>query len=227
MLEINTRIEKGNVQKTNTPNRAATQADLDRIIESYDNAVYGPTAEPVLMEEERKQYSAEEEWQRLREIESNGGRPAVNLEGRNIPAEIIESILNNPLDMKPIEDTRMTALQEKIMGGKGIKAAVDVMRKVDKQEAENRAKLNEQITPRQTTTSATVDYSLIKMMIESALDEKLGEIKNALNEGVSRGQAYAPSMKYLSFKDNFYFVDNDDNVFECVMTYKGKNKKKK
>ena len=33
------------------------------------------------------------------------------------------------------------------------------------------------------------------------------------------------SMKYLSFKDKFYFVDNDDNVFECVMKYKGKRKK--
>ena len=32
-------------------------------------------------------------------------------------------------------------------------------------------------------------------------------------------------MKYLSFKDNFYFVDNDNNVFECVMKYKGKRKK--
>ena len=32
-------------------------------------------------------------------------------------------------------------------------------------------------------------------------------------------------MKMLNFKDKFYFVDNDDNVFECEMKYKGKRKK--
>ena len=34
------------------------------------------------------------------------------------------------------------------------------------------------------------------------------------------------SMKIMNFKDKFYFVDNDDNVFECEMKYKGKKKKK-
>ena len=55
--------------------------------------------------------------------------------------------------------------------------------------------------------------------------KKLESLKQNINETNNHQQTYIPSMKYLSFKDNFYFVDNDDNVFECVMKYKGKRKK--
>ena len=227
MLEINTRIEKGNITSTKGAvkgHKVANQQDLDRLIESYDQQVYGVSAEPVLKQNETPKYDARKEMEKLKEIEANGGRGAINLEGRNIPKGILESILNNPLDLKPI-DPRMDAFEQKLKDGMpGIKAATNILEKVEKQDKEAKAKLNEQLNPKQ-TISNNIDYELIKVLIETAIDKKLESLKQNINETNNHQQTYIPSMKYLSFKDNFYFVDNDDNVFECVMKYKGKRKK--
>ena len=227
MLEISTRIEKGNVTPTkgaSKGHRVANQQDLDRLIESYDQQVYGVSAEPVLKQNETPKYDARKEMEKLKEIEAHGGRGVVNLEGRNIPRGIIESILNNPLDLKPI-DPRMNALEEKLKDNMpGIKAATNILEKVEKQDKEAKAKLREQLQPKQTIAN-NIDYELIKVTIEEAIDKKLESLKQTINEANNHQQTYIPSMKYLSFKDKFYFVDNDDNVFECVMKYKGKRKK--
>jgi hypothetical protein len=228
MLEINTRIENGNVSPKKVSkggHRITNQQDLDRLIENYDQQVYGPVQKPILKENEQQKYDATREMEHLKEIEAHGGRSAVNLEGRNIPQGIVESILNNPLDLKPI-DPRMDALEEKLKDNMpGIKAAANILERVEKQDKETRAKITEKlIQPQQRTSS--VDYELIKTIIESTIDKKLSEMKNSLNESVGKQQMYVPTMKMLNFSDNFYFVDNDDNVFECVMKYKGKRKKK-
>lgn len=227
MLEISTRIEKGNTTSTKGAvkgHKVANQQDLDRLIESYDQQVYGASVEPVLKQNETPKYDARKEMEKLKEIEAHGGRGAVNLEGRNIPRGIIESILNNPLDLKPI-DPRMNALEEKLKDNMpGIKAATNILEKVEKQDKEAKAKLREQLQPKQTLAN-NIDYELIKVTIEETIDKKLESLKQTINEANNHQQTYIPSMKYLSFKDKFYFVDNDDNVFECVMKYKGKRKK--
>lgn len=227
MLELNNRIEKGNITPKRTSNgghRVASQKDLDALIENYDKQVYGPTAQPILKQEEAEKYDATKEMERLKEIDAHGGRSAVNLEGRNIPQGIVESILNNPLDLKPI-DPRMDALEEKLRDNMpGIKAAANILERVEKQDKEAKAKIAESLIQPQPTNSS-VDYELIKTIIESTIDKKLSEMKNSLNESVEKQQMYVPSMKMMNFKDKFYFVDNDDNVFECEMKYKGKRKK--
>jgi hypothetical protein len=199
---------------------------LDRLIENYDRQVYGPSPEPILKENETEKYDATREMERLKEIEAHGGRGAVNLEGRNIPRGIVESIINNPLDLKPI-DPRMDALEEKLKDNMpGIKAAANILERVEKRDEEARAKITEQIIQSKPNGSANIDYDLIKTLIENTIDDKLSEINNTLHESVGRQQMYVPTMKMLNFKDKFYFVDNDDNVFECEMKYKGKRKKK-
>lgn len=226
MLEINSRIEKGNTissKNTSGGHRVANQQDLDRLIENYDRQVYGPTTEPILKENEEEKYDAAKEMERLKEIEAHGGRGAVNLEGRNIPRGIVESIINNPLDMKPI-DPRMDALEEKLKDNMpGIKAAANILERVEKREEEARAKIAEQIP--HAPQSQTVDYEMIRSIVENVIENKFSEVSNKLNENIQRQQMYVPSMKYLNFKDKFYFVDNDDNVFVCEMKYKGKRKK--
>ena len=224
MLEINSRLESGNKVPLNKAHKVPNQQVLDKLVENIDKQVYGPVAQPILKEGEHKPYDPREEMKMLKEIEANGGRKAVNLEGRNIPRGIVESILNNPLDM-PIENSDMDELENRLMGNMpGIKAAANILERVDKQEKEAKAKINENIIPRQ-NTSSNIDYELLKTIIESCIDEKINDLKQVLNESVSH-QSYIPSMKMMNFKDNFYFVDNDDNVFECVMKYKGKRKKK-
>lgn len=228
MLEINSRIEKGNIisnKKTNNGQHITNQQDLDRLIENYDKQVYGTTPNTVLKNEEKEKYDPQKEMQHLKEIAEHGGRGAVNLEGRNIPQGIVESILNNPLDLKPI-DPKMDALEEKLKNNMpGIKAAANILERVEKRDEEARAKIAEQIMP-QTNTNTNIDYELIKTIIENTIDKKLTEMKKTLNESAERNQMYVPSMKMMNFKDKFYFVDNDNNVFECEMKYKGKRKKK-
>ena len=68
MLEINTRIEKGNITSTKGAvkgHKVANQQDLDRLIESYDQQVYGVSAEPVLKQNEIPQYDATKEMEKL------------------------------------------------------------------------------------------------------------------------------------------------------------------
>jgi hypothetical protein len=186
--------------------------------------VYGPI--PNLPKTEEEKYDATKEMEKLKEIDAHGGRTAVNLEGRNIPRGIVESIINNPLDLKPI-DPRMDALEEKLKDNMpGIKAAANILERVEKRDEEARAKITEQIIQSKPNGSANIDYDLIKTLIENTIDDKLSEINNTLHESVGRQQMYVPTMKMLNFKDKFYFVDNDDNVFECEMKYKGKRKKK-
>lgn len=222
MLEINNRVENGgNTAVQKAKNRPSSQ-DLDNIIESYDQMVYGN--QPVLINEEERPYSADEEYEKLREIAEKGRKP-INLEGKKIPKYIVEDILSNPLDVKPMTiDNNMNALEERIKGKMpGIKASTDILKKMDLNLKEQK-KINEKLTPRVTQqTSGVIDYSLIKTIVESVVEEKLS---NRLNESRTLTENI-PSMKMMSFKDKFYFVDSDDNVFECVMKYKGKKKKKK
>ncbi len=226
MLEINSRIEKGNTissKNTSGGHRVANQQDLDRLIENYDRQVYGPSPEPILKENEEEKYDATKEMERLKEIEAHGGRGAVNLEGRNIPRGIVESIINNPLDLKPI-DPRMDALEEKLKDNMpGIKAAANILERVEKRDEEARTRISEQIP--HTPQSQAVDYEMIKSIVENVIESKFSEVSNKLNENIQRQHMYVPSMKYMNFKDKFYFVDNDDNVFVCEMKYKGKRKK--
>lgn len=224
MLEINNKIEKGNVTSTpkSNPKVARTQQELDRLIESYDNMAYGPSQD---LNNDTEKYDPQKEMEYLKEVSERGGRGSVNLEGRNIPKGIVESILNNPLDLKPI-DPKMDAFEERLKNKmSGIKAAANIFERVQKKDEEAKAKLIEQVAPMH-NNNASIDYELIKTIVESAIDKRLSEIKTTLNESSVRQQTYVPSMKMMNFKDKFYFVDNDDNVFECEMKYKGKRKKK-
>lgn len=223
MLELNNRIEKSQTtpkKSINKGHRVSNKRDLDMIIEDFDRQVYGPIQKS---KEEEEKYDPRKELEHLKEINAKGGRGAVDLEGRSIPKEIVESILNNPLDM-PI-NTDLDGLEERIKGKMpGIKAAADIFKKVEQKQQEAKNKINENIV-RQEAATANIDYNLIREIVESAIDKRLTEMKTSLNESVGRQEAYVPSMKLMNFKDKFYFVDNDNNVFECEMKYKGKKKK--
>ena len=95
MLEINNKIEKGNVTSTtkSNPKVARTQQELDRLIESYDNMAYGPSQD---LNNDTEKYDPQKEMEYLKEVSERGGRGSVNLEGRNIPKGIVEFKTNRP-----------------------------------------------------------------------------------------------------------------------------------
>lgn len=222
MLEISTKIEKMGVSPQKGPanmHRVSTKQDLDQLIENYDRNFYAADTESSSKENGSHEYNARVEMERLKEIAKQGGRGPVNVNGKNMPKEILESIINNPLDLTPI-DPRMDELEEKIKNKmSGIKTATDILERVEKQSKAPKTVINEDKQP------SNIDYDVIKTIVENVLDSRLESVKETINESNNHQGTYVPSMKYLSFKDKFYFVDNDDNVFECVMKYKGKRKK--
>ena len=222
MLELNTRLENSKSTrkgKINERRGISNKEDLDMLIQEYDQKVYGP---PQQSEEDKERYDPRKELEHLKQINANGGRSVVNLEGKNIPKEILESILDNPLDM-PINND-LDDVEQKLKGKiPGIKAAADILKRVEKRKEEGKAKINENITIDEKHNG--IDYNVIQRIVDNAIDNKLSEIKNSLNESVGRQNTYVPSMKVMNFKDKFYFVDNDNNVFECEMKYKGRKKK--
>lgn len=223
MLEINNKVE-GGIQKHKNIAKPSSQ-DLDSIIENYDQMVYGNS--PVLINEQEKPYRADEEYEALKEAAEKGRKP-VDLENKKIPRYIVEDILRNPLDIKPfVSDNNMDALEERIKGKMpGIQSSADILKKMENnQKVQNR--INEKLNPKitQQTSSTTIDYSLIKTIIESVIDEKLSN-NSLINESKTLKENI-PSMKIMSFDDKFLFVDGQDNVYECIMKYKGKRKRKK
>lgn len=227
MLEINSRLGNGDASQRKVSDRKVnvrSKEELDSLIENIDRQVYGPT--PVQPNEGiSEKYDPKKEMKKLKEIQEHGGRGAVDLEGKSIPREIAESIINNPLDIFPI-DPKMDELEERLQGNMpGIKAAANILERVEKNEQEARAKINEELyVPK--NGESNVDYDEIRRIVESVIDEKMATVTQSLNESTARQGQYVPSMKVLNFKDKFYFVDNDDNVFVCEMKYKGKRKKK-
>jgi hypothetical protein len=79
-------------------------------------------------------------------------------------------------------------------------------------------------------TDVTIDYGLIKSIVENAVKSMKNEIANELNESINRSNAQRyneASLKVMKMSDKFLFLDSDNNIFECQMVYKGKNKSKK
>ena len=73
---------------------------------------------------------------------------------------------------------------------------------------------------------ASIDYGLIKSIIESVVDEKLSQMKGSmLNESRT---ASLPNIKGIQMinENTFWMLDTSDNIYECSMKYKGKNKRK-
>jgi len=223
MLEINSRLEKGGSNTSSNQSQFLHSSDLDSLIESIDQQVYGePSNEPITMKDGREKYDPEKEMRYLKEIQEKGGHRQMNIEGRNMPKEILDSFINNPIEV-PVIDPEMDEFERKLTEKmSGVKKAVNIVNKINKQESEKRQTLNEQLTPKVTQP---FNYDTIKNIVESAIDSKISELKQSLNETVLRTNT--PSAKLMSFKDKFLFVDSDDNVFECVMQYKGKKKRKK
>lgn len=159
--------------------------------------------------DEPKPYNAKEDLKRLQ-----GGLPQ-DLSHCKLPQSIIESIIKNPLTDISI-NTEMDSFTESLGESLGLKQSVDIIDKLNKRE--------EKITENKTIN---VDYEMIKMIVENVIDKKLDSFKqtlNILNE--NKTQPVSSNLKTMHFGDKFLFLDSDDNVYECVMQYKGKRKKR-
>lgn len=110
----------------------------------------------------------------------------------------------------------------------GIKNVQDIQKKLE--ENDRQSQTNSIVEQRQQNggngNSTIVDYSLIKTIVESVINEKMGSLKRELlDEGISHNDNTG-NLKAMKMSDKFLFLDDNNNIYECQMKYIGKNKKK-
>lgn len=151
------------------------------------------------------------------------------LENSKLPDYLKESFRNNPsidvssakMAMQEVEDK----MNERMGGFAASRKIMESLDANDKKSGLEKAYTRpvEQPAYQQQTT---VDYSLIKQIVEEAVSKKIGALrKSLLTEGISGGEKRGISLM-ADTGESFMFVDTDNNVFECKMVYKGQRKKK-
>lgn len=166
-----------------------------------------------------KQYSAEDELKLLKT-----GINEKNASASRLPDFIKNDILENPLIMESVDPQMddFTANLEKSLPG--IQHSLGILEKLDKKDNENTQKRVMESKSAKTTESVGIDYGYIKYIVEQVINEKLSNMDSLLTESVRNT---GPGLKVMNLGKKFLFLDDEDNIYECQMVYKGKNKKRK
>lgn len=163
-----------------------------------------------------------------REMEMIKNMNFENLDNCSLPDAIKESFIKNPPQIGTV-DPQMDAFTEqlgsKLGGSAGLEASAGIISRLEEQDRQKYSNKRKAVSEQKTVETGGIDYGLIKMIVEGAINEKLGELKGVLNESVSKSSS--PNITAMKMADKFLFLDSDNNVWECVMKYRGKNKKKK
>jgi len=151
-------------------------------------------------------------------------RIAANVKNSKMNPAILNSILQNPLiETKVGNDEIDEFVKKTLQGNKNIEASRKIIQKTMEQDNASKQPLNES----RPAAAQSIDYGKIASLIESAVDKKMNEMQGRvpMNESAT---SQAPTLKVVQAKSGtrFLFVDTDDNVYECTIVYKGKNRKK-
>lgn len=145
--------------------------------------------------------------------------------GSKMPSAIRESVLNNPL-MMPTTSDDMSAFTDRL-GEKlgGIQKSMGILEQSEIRDRRERSVSKGTSDTVKESSSTTVDYEIIKMIVENAVEKKLSEMTGKLLTESKGGSDNKLSV--MSIGDKFLFLDSDNNVYECSLTFKGKNKARK
>ena len=231
-MDLNEILQVGNNEKNNKPTQNIPQAQsLDEMtssdVSTLDQLVYGNSGgEFVLPQPEKKIYNPTEDLKRMQSISE---LPDENFQKSRLPRAIKESFKQNPINVEPIADPQLEALTQRLGGNDGsFSRSVEILKQLEERDGnKNFNKTLNEATQKSTTQSSGIDYELIKTIVESVVDKKLSQYKQQLTESVTRGRT-GNSLSVMNIrKDKFLFLDDDNNIFECQMVYKGKNKRRK
>ncbi|MBP5457489.1 MAG: hypothetical protein J6Y37_13435, partial [Paludibacteraceae bacterium] len=131
------------------------------------------------IQESGQTYSAEREMEMLK-----NGKPDA-IANCKLPDLIKESFLKNPIplgDVDPVMDDFTRRLSEKLPGVSRVENIMEQLDKVDNAKKEERRKTMVNERRGDENPGSVVDYGLIKTIVESVVNAKIGGIRDALNE---------------------------------------------
>ena len=170
-----------------------------------------------------KKYSPEQEMDFIR---NNSGYSNTN---SKMPKQILESILNNPIDMSPLIEIQNGQQPVTIMTEDLQTRTTDIIEKLESRDRKGHPAANTYTEPKSSTNvsensaNQNIDVNQLTQIIETIIDNKLQQIKPMLTES----RSISPKLNFMSIGDNFKFMDETGNVYECTMKYIGKGKIKK
>lgn len=210
------------------PQRTATPDVLSGDVNFLDEQVFGkyvPTEGSDETGNPRKLLEIMKEVQSGHMTDETRTRIEENVRNSKLPKAILDSMISNPLIETKIGKDDVDEYMEKTMKkNTNIDKIAQISQKLNEYDEKKNAA---QIMPQQPqqTVAATINEERLTQLIEQTIERKMNELfsKMPLNESTHS----APAIKAIQEKDGgrFLMVDTDNNVYECTMTYKGKNRK--
>lgn len=200
-------------------------------VEALDEAVYGAYDGS---EDEKKNAGNKLLIDTMKEIESGNVSEATrerieeNIRNSKIPAAILQSMLDNPLiNTKVGKDDVDEFVEKTLKSSAGLQKASKIVERVEREEKKKAEEKRAQ-HPVFQTGGTQVDYEKISEIVESIVSSKMAEFSKRLSLNERKENTPFNGIKVLQLKENgsFLMLDTDDNIYECKLTYKGKNKKK-
>ena len=201
-------------------------------VEALDEAVYGAYDNS---EEEAKNAGNNLLIETMKEIESGNvsedtrRRIEENVRNSKIPAAILQDMLENPYINTKVGKDDVDEFAEKVFkSSAGIQKATKIAERVEKEDKKKAEERRNKQSLLNTGNGVQVDYEKISEIVESIVSNKMAEFSKKVQLNESRQSTPFNGIKVLQLKENgsFLMLDTDDNVYECKLTYKGKNKKK-
>lgn len=216
----------GKVAKQKPNTKRGEESYITGNVDFLDEQVFGKYV-PQENEKEEKTWSAESELASL-----DGELTNKQFEASNLPEYIKESIRQNPLIDTSAAKAVLQEVDDKLISRMGgFEASKKILETLDANDRKGRPQRTSPVQTVEETyatinpSASSVDYSLIKQIVEDVVTKKVSALrKSLLTEGVSSGGGSTVSLVRLG--DTFTFLDSDDNVYECKMIYKGKRKRK-
>lgn len=187
---------------------------LEEQISQFDKMAYGEyTFNNPSQQYDPRLYDAKEDMKRMTQEMSNG-----LLSKCKLPETIKRSMVENPIIITP-EDDKLDEFAERVSNA-NIDKSVKIMRDLEKIDAREKTLVTEE-----KNTHSSLDYTQIRSIIEEVFDEKINALSKSINEAQIRDKGH--NMTVMKLGENFLMLDDNDDIYECHMVYKGKNKKRK
>lgn len=219
LLDLSRKVNNIQADAQNHPAPIVNEGRVNPFAPQAQNNM--PLYQPA--QQQREPYTAEKEMEEIKQ----GRRPAVDITTSNLPKNIFESIVNNPLDLDPAivsSGSQMTEFMNNLAEkSQGLKKMQETMKKLDGADQQRQqTRIDEQLKQRSSSgaVGGGVDYSLIKTIVEGVVNDKLKSFK----EELGTLQQASNNVIIMTFKDGFLYVTEDGKVYECTMKFKGYNK---